>query len=68
MAYAGWEPDVAPRLRKWAAQTSTHLRHIIDARLALTLQHHGVTNCATANVKACEGIGFTTVWNALVAD
>jgi toxin-antitoxin system PIN domain toxin len=38
-------------------------RRIIDLRLALTLQHHGVTELATANVKDFEGLGFTRVWN-----
>jgi len=38
-------------------------RHIIDLRLALTLQHHGVTELATANVKDFEGLGFERVWN-----
>ena len=36
---------------------------IIDLRLALTLQHHGVTELATANVKDFEGLGFERVWN-----
>lgn len=38
-------------------------RRIIDLRLALTLQHHGVTELATANVKDFEGLGFERVWN-----
>ena len=38
-------------------------RRIIDLRLALTLQHHGVTDLATANVKDFEGLGFARVWN-----
>lgn len=40
-------------------------RRIIDLRLALTLQHHGVTRLATANVKDFEGLGFEHVWNPL---
>ncbi len=40
-------------------------RRIYDARLALTLRHHGVTELATANVKDFEGFGFTRVWNPL---
>jgi predicted nucleic acid-binding protein len=38
-------------------------RRIIDLRLALTLQHHGVTALATANVEDFEGLGFEGVWN-----
>lgn len=38
-------------------------RRIIDLRLALTLQHHGVTELATANVKDFEGLGFKRIWN-----
>ena len=38
-------------------------RRIIDLRLALTLQHHGVTELATANVKDFGSLGFTRVWN-----
>ena len=40
-------------------------RRIIDLRLARTLQHHGVTRLATANVKDFEGLGFEHVWNPL---
>ncbi len=38
-------------------------RRIIDLRLALTLQHHGVTDFATANTKDFEALGFARVWN-----
>ncbi len=41
-------------------------RRIIDARLALTLRHHGVTEFATSNVKDFQGFGFDRVWNPLV--
>lgn len=40
-------------------------RRIYDARLALTLRHHGVTEVATTNVKDFEGFGFDRVWNPL---
>ncbi len=40
-------------------------RRIYDARLALTLRHHGVTEFATANVKDFARFGFTRVWNPL---
>ena len=49
----------------WAAAREKGFarRRIIDLRLALTLQHHGVTALATANVKDFEGLGFERVWN-----
>lgn len=40
-------------------------RRIFDVRLALTLQHHGVTHFATANVKDFQDLGFDKVWNPL---
>lgn len=43
-------------------------RRIIDARLALTLRHHGVREFATANAKDFKGFGFTRVWNPLSID
>ena len=42
------------------------IRRIVDARLALTLRHHGVTEFAPSNVKDFEGFGFTRVWNPLL--
>lgn len=41
-------------------------RRITDARLALTLRDHGVTEFATANVKDFAGFGFARVWNPLL--
>ncbi len=40
-------------------------RRIIDARLALTLLHHGVREFATTNEKDFRGFGFDRVWNPL---
>ena len=53
----------------WAAATAPRFarRRIYDARLALTLRHHGVTEFATANVKDFQGFGFIRVWNPLTA-
>ena len=62
---ADYEPDVAPSLWKWASGTTAGFRHIIDARLALTLRHHGVTHFATANARHFGGFGFEKVWNPL---
>jgi toxin-antitoxin system PIN domain toxin len=41
-------------------------RQIFDARLAVTLRHHGVKNFATANVKHFQNYGFQRVWNPLL--
>lgn len=63
--YGDYEPDVAKPLWQWAAKTTTGFRHVIDARLAYTLRHHGVTHFATANAKDFGGFGFEKVWNPL---
>ena len=46
-----------------SAKDDFAFRRIIDARLALTLRHHGVTEFATSNLKDFDGFGFTRVWN-----
>ena len=51
-----------------AARAGVARRRIIDVRLARTLQAHGVTDFATANVKDFAGLGFRRVWNPLVAE
>ncbi|MEO8614571.1 MAG: PIN domain-containing protein [Luteolibacter sp.] len=61
-----YDPAVSAKLWKWASSTQGGIRQIIDARLALTLRHHGVTRFATANVKQFQGFGFTEVWNPLL--
>ena len=63
--YADYEPDVSGAVWNWAATTSGSFRHIIDARLALTLRHHGVTQFATANTKHFDGFGFERVWSPI---
>lgn len=60
-----YDPEIAPALWKWAAETSGGFRQVIDARLALTLRHHGVTHFATANPGHFPGFGFEKVWNPL---
>ena len=50
-----------------AAAPDFAIRRIVDARLALTLRHHGVTEFATSNVKDFDGFGFTRVWNPLLS-
>lgn len=59
--YAPVMSDVWLRIR----EKSFARRRIIDVRLALTLQHHGVTEFATANVKDFQGLGFARVWNPI---
>ena len=48
-----------------AGQPEAARRSIFDARLALTLRHHGVTHFATGNVKHFRDYGFEQVWNPL---
>jgi toxin-antitoxin system PIN domain toxin len=48
-----------------AGQPDTARRSIFDARLALTLRHHGVSRFATGNVKHFGDYGFERVWNPL---
>lgn len=42
------------------------IRRIIDARLGLSLVHHGVEDFATTSAKDFQGLGFTRVWNPCV--
>lgn len=50
---------------KHAEEPGFGRRKIIDARLALTLLHHGVTTFITRNAKHFSGFGFERVWNPL---
>ena len=52
-------------LWRLAAAPAFAYRRIFDARLALTLRHHGTTELATTNVNDFEGFGFTRVWDPL---
>ncbi len=61
--FGDYEPEVGASLWRWAFETKTGFRHMIDARLALTLRHHGVTHFATANTRDFKGFGFERVWN-----
>ena len=40
-------------------------RRVFDARLAVTLLHHGVTEFATRSTSHFEGLGFARVWDPL---
>jgi toxin-antitoxin system PIN domain toxin len=48
-----------------AARPGFARRRIIDVRLALTLQAHGVNEFATANTRDFQELGFRRVWNPL---
>jgi len=63
-----YDPGISKSLWDWASTTGASFRRIIDARLALTLLHHGVTEFATANVQHFQEFGFQRVWNPLLAD
>jgi uncharacterized protein len=63
--YPGPAADIMQELWRMASATDFARRRVFDARLALTLRHHGVTEFATANVKDFEGFGFARVWNPL---
>jgi len=61
-----YEPSVSTSLWEWAGTTTSGFRRIIDARLALTLRHHGIERFATANTKDFMEFDFKEVWNPLV--
>lgn len=63
--YPGTGSDVAERLWQRAAQPDTPYRTLFDARLALTLRHHGVTELATRNIRDFHDYGFARVWDPL---
>ena len=61
-----YHADIARHLWSWASETKAGFRQIIDARLAFTLRHHGITQLATANEKDFDTFGFERVWNPLL--
>jgi len=60
-----YDPAVSAKLWQWATTTKAGFRRIIDARLGLTLRHHGVSQLATVNTKDFQDFGFQRVWNPL---
>lgn len=50
---------------RWAGRSDFAFHRIIDARLALTLRHHGVTEFVTGNRKDFQGFGFARVWDLI---
>lgn len=63
--YPGPESEVMRQLWALAASPDFPYKRIYDARLALTLRHHGVTEFATRNVKDFQGFGFKRVWSPI---
>jgi hypothetical protein len=63
--YPGDASAVMDELWRLAAQPNIGRRIVFDARLALTLRHHGVTEFATRNENHFTGFGFTRLWNPL---
>jgi toxin-antitoxin system PIN domain toxin len=61
--YPGPESGIMDEIWRMAATLGFARRRVFDARLALTLRHHGVTEFATANVKDFQDFGFERVWN-----
>lgn len=63
--YPGETSAIMDEIWRRAAQSGVGRRVIFDARLALTLRHHGVTEFATRNETHFSGFGFSRVWNPL---
>jgi toxin-antitoxin system PIN domain toxin len=63
--HPGGASTVMEEVWRLAAQPHVGRRVIFDARLALTLRHHGVTEFATRNTMHFSGFGFSRVWNPL---
>lgn len=56
---------VMARVWEIAAAPECPRRRVFDARIGLTLLHHGVSELATRNVKDFEGLGFERVFDPL---
>ena len=63
--YPGTGSGLADDLWQRVARPQTPYRTLFDARLALTLRHHGVTELATRNTKDFQDYGFTRAWDPL---
>ena len=53
-----YDPAVSEKLWEYVSKSNAGYRHIIDARLALTLRQHGVESFATVNDKHFSDFGF----------
>ncbi len=60
-----FDSAVSVKLWQWASSTKGGFRRVIDARLGLTLRHHGVNQLATVNTRDFQEFGFLRVWNPL---
>ena len=60
-----YDPAISVKLWDYVSKSNAGYRHIIDARLALTLRQHGVDSFATMNPKHFADFGFKKVWNPL---
>lgn len=67
LGYPGPAARLMDELWKQAAQPGFARRKVFDARLALTLRHHGVREFATANASDFTDFGFERVWNPMEA-
>ena len=63
--YPGDSSSMMDEVWRWAGQANIGRRVVFDARLALTLRHHGVTEFATRNQTHFAGFGLSRVWNPL---
>ncbi len=63
--YPGPFSGVMENVWQLAAQPNVGRRAVFDARLALTLRHHGVNEFATRNTSHFADLGFARVWNPL---
>ncbi|HBA82598.1 MAG TPA: VapC toxin family PIN domain ribonuclease [Verrucomicrobia bacterium] len=61
--YPGPQAELMKRLWHMAGQRAFPYKRVYDARLALTLRHHGVTDFATRNIKDFQSFGFKRVWD-----
>ncbi len=57
--------DLHDRLWDIAARRNFQYRRLYDARLALILLQHSVTEFATVNTKDFVDLGFSRVWNPI---
>lgn len=65
--HPGDRSGVMDEVWRLAAQPNLGRRVVFDARLALALRHHGVTQFATRNEAHFAGFGFSRVWNPLAS-
>jgi hypothetical protein len=63
--YPGDTASMMDEVWRRAGQPNVGRRVVFNARLALTLCHHGVTEFAMRNEGHFAGFGFTRVWNPL---